>query len=81
MKPTQSRNMKYTKLLEQIRALEKQVSKTLEACEGYDGLKHEKKELRHMLEILPSMNRPELTRHPLASLKIGFQNPQATSRW
>lgn len=49
--------MKYTKLLEQIRALEKQVSKTLEACEGHDGLKHEKKELRHMLEILPSMTR------------------------
>ena len=28
-----------------------------------------------------AVNRPELTRHSLASLKIGFQNPQATSRW
>lgn len=27
------------------------------------------------------LNRPELTRHSLASLKIDFQNPQATSRW
>ncbi|PZO12710.1 hypothetical protein [Limnobacter profundi] len=49
--------MKYKQLLDQIKELEAQVTLALETCSELDKLKYEKKELRHMQEVLPSMIR------------------------
>ena len=49
--------MKYKQLLEQIKELEFQVIRALETCSELDKLKYEKKELKHKLEVLPSMIR------------------------
>lgn len=49
--------MKYATLLKQIKEIESHLSKALEVAAELDGLKYEKKELRQMSEILPSMIR------------------------
>lgn len=49
--------MSYQKLIKQIKELETHAQKALDACSGLDGVSYEKKEIKHILEVLPSMLR------------------------